>query len=62
MTVNLSHLSPYLWLVAIILAIVVAVVIIRFFWQHILKYVIQGCLAIVVIILLIAILKYFRVF
>ncbi|MGA2490342.1 MAG: hypothetical protein ABSF99_09215 [Anaerolineales bacterium] len=62
MNVNLSWLSPYLWLVAAVLAIIVAFIIIRFFWQHLLKYIVQGCLAIVVIVILIAILKYFKVF
>lgn len=62
MNVNLSWLSPYLWLVAAVLVIIVAFVIIRFFWQHLLKYIVQGCLAVVVIVILIAILKYFKVF
>jgi hypothetical protein len=59
---NLSWLSPYLCLVGAILVIILAFVIIRFFWQHLLKYIVQGCLAVVVIIVLVVILRYFKVF
>ncbi len=58
MTINLSQLGPYIWIVAAILAIIVVFVIIRFFWQHILKYLLHGCLSILGILAVLAILHY----
>jgi hypothetical protein len=63
MSINMTQLAPYLWILAIILVVVLAFVIIRFFWQHILKYIVHGCLGIVVILILLALLHYiFRIF
>ena len=64
MTINLAsmHLPLIVWVVVIIMAIVVAVAVIRFFWKHILKYLVQGCAVILVIIALLALLHYFKVF
>ena len=56
---------PYnqiVWWILIGLGVVVAVVVIRFFWRHILKYLFQGCLVILSIIALLALLRYFKVF
>jgi len=56
---------PYnqiIWWILIGLGVVVAVVVIRFFWRHILKYLFQGCLVILAIIALLALLRYFKVF
>lgn len=64
MTIDFSAI-PYnqiVWWVLIILGIIVAFVVIRFFWKHILKYLFQGCLVILVIIALLALLRYFKVF
>jgi len=61
MNINLSQLAPYIWYLAAFLVVVVILVAIRFFWQHILKYLFHGCLAVVGIILLLAILHYFKV-
>jgi hypothetical protein len=55
----LSQIAPYFWLVVAILAAIVLFVVIRFFWHHILKFVLQGCLAIVGILALLAVLHYF---
>ena len=64
MTINLAsmHLPLIVWVVVIIMAIVVAVAVIRFFWKHILKYLVQGCAVILVIIALLALLHYFKIF
>ena len=64
MTINLASmpLPIIVWAVVIIIAIVVAVAVIRFFWKHILKYLVQGCAVILVIIALLALLHYFKVF
>ena len=60
MNINLS--SSYLWIVGVVLVVILAFVIIRFFWHHVLRYLLQGCLVIVGIIILLAILRYFKVF
>jgi hypothetical protein len=62
MNINLSQFSPYLWLVAAILLVIVVFIVVRFFWQHIVKYLFQGCLAIVGILILLEVLHYFKVF
>ena len=64
MTINLAsmHLPLIVWAVVILVAIVVAVAVIRFFWKHILKYLVQGCAVILVIIALLALLYHFKVF
>ena len=56
---------PYnqiVWWVLAILGLLLAFVLIRFFWRHILKYLFQGCLAILAIIALLALLHYFKIF
>ncbi len=59
----LSQVAPYFWLVVAVLAAIVIFVIIRFFWHHILKFVVQGCLAIVGILVLLAVLHFvFKLF
>jgi fumarate reductase subunit C len=64
MTINLAsmHLPLIVWVVVIIVAIIVALAVIRFFWKHILKYLVQGCAVILVIIALLALLYHFKVF
>jgi hypothetical protein len=65
MNINFSTI-PYnqiVWWVLIGLGVVVAFVVIRFFWKHILKYLFQSCLVILVVIALLALLHYyFKVF
>jgi hypothetical protein len=63
MNVDLTQFAPYFWIVVAILAIIVAFAVIRFFWHHILKHLVQGCLGIVGILVLLALLHYiFRIF
>ena len=64
MTINLAsmHLPLIVWAVVILVAIVVVGAVIRFFWKHILKYLVQGCAVILVIVALLALLHYFKVF
>ena len=64
MNINFATL-PYnqiIWIIVLIATAVVAFVVIRFFWQHILKYLLQGCLVILGIIALLGVLHYFKVF
>ena len=57
---------PYnqiVWGILVIVGIILAFVVIRFFWKHILKYLFQGCLVIVGIFGLLAVLHYyFKIF
>ena len=62
MNFDLSHLAPFIWFLTAILAIIVVIAIIRFFWRHILKYVFHGCVIIVGLVILYALLRYFKVF
>jgi len=54
--------SQIVWLLLGVVGVVVAFVVIRFFWKHILKYLFRGCLAILAVIALLALLRYFKVF
>lgn len=54
--------SSIVWWLLGVVGVVVVFVVIRFFWKHILKYLFQGCLAILGIIALLALLHYFKVF
>jgi len=63
MNFNLTQFGPYFWIVAIILVIVVAFVVIRFFWNHVLRYFFHGCVGILVMLAVVALLHYyFKVF
>jgi len=62
MNVNISQLAPFIWILAAVLVVVVAFVVIRFFWRHVLKFLIQAGLVVLVIVALLAVLRYFKVF
>jgi ABC-type bacteriocin/lantibiotic exporter with double-glycine peptidase domain len=64
MSIGLSSIStsPFIWLALIVIAVIVIYVIVRFFFQHILKFLVQGCLVLLVIAALLALLHYFKVF
>jgi hypothetical protein len=64
MSIDLTELfsNQVVWVVLAVVGIIVAYVIIRFFWKHLLKYLFQGCLVVLGIILLLALLRYFKVF
>jgi predicted exporter len=56
---------PYnqiVWWLLVALGVALVLVIIRFFWRHLLKYLFQGCLVILAVIALLALLHYFKVF
>jgi cell division protein FtsW (lipid II flippase) len=64
MTIDFSSI-PYnqiVWWVLAIVGVVVVFVVVRFFWKHILKYLFHGCLVILAVIALLAVLRYFKVF
>jgi hypothetical protein len=65
MSIDFSTI-PYnqiVWGALIVLGVIVAVVILRFFWKHILKYLFQGCFVILAVIAVLALLHYyFKIF
>lgn len=62
MTIDFSHLTPVIWIITAVILLGVVVVIIRFFWQHLVKYLLQGCAVILGIIALLVLLHYLKVF
>jgi hypothetical protein len=64
MSLDFSTLSlnQLLWLIIIVVGLVVAFIVVRFFFHHILKHLIQGCLVVLAILAVLAILHYFGVF
>ena len=62
MTINISQLAPFIWILAAVLVVIVVFVVIRFFWRHVLKFLIQAGLAIVAIVALLALLHYLKIF
>ena len=64
MSIDLSTitLNQAIWLVLLVLGAILAFVIVRFFFQHILKFLAQGCIVILAIIGLLVLLHYFGVF
>ena len=59
MNIDMTTLAPYIWIVIIILVIIVAFVAVRFFWHHILRYLLHGCVVILGILALLALLHFF---
>ncbi len=63
MTVDFSNLTinQVLWIVIAILGVAAIFVVVRFFFHHILKHLVQGCVVILVVIAILALLRYFGV-
>ncbi|MFH1524759.1 MAG: hypothetical protein ABIF04_07315 [Chloroflexota bacterium] len=62
MTIHFSQLAPFIWAIAAVLVIIIVVIAIKFFWQHILKFLLHGCAVIVAIIAILVLLHYLKVF
>jgi hypothetical protein len=62
MNIDFSHLAPVIWIITAIILLGVAVVIFRFFWQHLVKYLVQGCAIFLGIIALLVLVHYLKVF
>ena len=62
MTIDFSQLPLLIWIVVAVVIISVIVIVIRFFWQHVVKFALQGCAVILAIIALLFLLHYFKVF
>ncbi len=61
---ELAALSTHqiVWGIIVILGIVVVFVIVRFLWQHVVKYLLHGCLVVIGIAAILLLLHYFKVF
>ncbi len=62
MTINFSEMAPFIWVLAAVLVLVGVGVVIRFFWHHVLRFVIHAGIVIVAVVLIFAILRYLKVF
>jgi hypothetical protein len=62
MNINMSQLAPYIWIVTAVIAAFVIFIVIRFFWRHILRYFFHGCVVVVGLVVLLAILHYLKLF
>jgi hypothetical protein len=64
MSFNLTNLTlaQIGWIALALFLVVVVFVVVRFFFHHILKYLIQGCAFLLLVVIALALLHYFRVF
>ncbi len=62
MSIDFSNLASYIWIVAAVLIFIGVIVVIRFFWHHILRYVVQAGFVILGVVLILAVLRYLKVF
>ena len=62
MTIDFSNIATYIWILAAILVILAIFAIIRFFWQHVLKFLVHAVLVILGIVAVLAFLHYLRIF
>ncbi len=63
MNIDMTTLAPYIWIVIFILVVIVAFVVIRFFWHHVLRYILHGCVGLLMVLAVLALLHFiFHVF
>ncbi len=64
MTIDFSNntLNLILWLIVALVLLTGIAIVVRFFFHHILKHLVQGCLVLLAIAAILAVLHYFRVF
>jgi hypothetical protein len=62
MTIDFSQLATYIWILAAVLVLIAIFIIIRFFWQHVLKFIFHAILAILGIVAFLVLLHYLRIF
>jgi hypothetical protein len=62
MSINFAEMAPFIWVLAAALIVVGIGVVIRFFWHHVLRFVIHAGIFIVAVVLIFAILRYLKVF
>ncbi len=62
MTIDFSQLSTYIWIATAALVLIGVIVVIRFFWQHVVKFLIHIGLIVLGIAAVLALLHYFNIF
>ncbi len=62
MSINFADLAPVIWIVAAVLILIGVFIVIRFFWHHVLRYLVQAGVVILGVVLLLAVLRYLKVF
>ncbi len=62
MSINFADLAPFIWVVAAALILIGVFVVIRFFWHHVLRFVVQAGVVILGVVLILAVLRYLKVF
>jgi hypothetical protein len=63
-TIDFSSVSAdqIIWLFILFFVVLIAFVVVRFFWQHVVKYLLHGCVVLLAIIGVVAVLHYFGAF
>ncbi len=64
MSIDFSTISldQIVWLFVAFFALLIVFVVVRFFWQHVVRYLLHGCVVLLAIIGIVALLHYFGVF
>lgn len=64
MTIDFSTISldQIIWLFVAFFVLLIVFVVVRFFWQHVVRYLLHGCVVLLAIIGIVALLHYFGVF
>jgi hypothetical protein len=62
MTINFAELAPFIWVLAGVLILIGVIIVVRFFWHHVLRFVVQAGVVILGVVLLVAVLRYLKVF
>ncbi len=62
MSINFADLAPVIWVVAAALILTGVIIVIRFFWHHVLRFVVQAGVVILGVVLILAVLRYLKVF
>jgi hypothetical protein len=64
MNLDLSPVSSdqIVWLFVLFFVLLIVFVVVRFFWQHVIRYLLHGCVVILAIIGLLVLLHYWKVF
>jgi|WetSurMetagenome_2_1015567.scaffolds.fasta_scaffold551166_2 hypothetical protein len=62
MNFNLASLAPYTRIAAVVLGLVIVYLVVRFLWRHVIVFILRIGAGILVIVAILAVLRYFKVF
>jgi hypothetical protein len=55
--------SQLVWMAILVVAVIIVIVVLRFFWRHVIRYLLHGCLTLLAILVIVATLHYlFKLF